>query len=192
MPAKLYHYAPNTREYLPRRYPEDHPYNFAEPSPMEPGVWLVPAFATLTEPPEVPAGMIAVFDPASDSWALTPTGVVHPPPPPPTAEERAAGIRAAVAEHLDVVARAQGFKGIDDAVSYADEPAVVRFQLLGRALRAWRSLTWAATLELIDAIDAGQAAMPADKPALFGLLPAFAPPTAEDIAAATAAKLGGA
>lgn len=191
MHAKLYHYDRLTGEHLPLRYPDGHPHNFADPSPMEPGVWLVPAFATLTEPPPASDGMAPVFDPESQVWRLKSLEVVHPPPPPPTLAEITASIAAAVTEHLDVVAGAQGFKDIDDAVSYAEEPAVVRFQLYGRALRAWRSLTRAAGLELIAAIEGGRAEPPADRAALFALLPAFQPPTVDEIMAATQAKLAG-
>lgn len=38
----------------------------ADPSPKEPGVWIVPAYATRETPPEVPSGQIAVRD--GDSW----------------------------------------------------------------------------------------------------------------------------
>lgn len=52
----------------------------------------------------------------------------------------------AVQRHLDAQARALGYDGIAAAVSYADEPAVARYQAEGQALRAWRSKVWEAAL----------------------------------------------
>lgn len=74
----------------------------------------------------------------------------------------------AVQRHLDAQARALGYDGIAAAVSYADEPAVARYQAEGQALRSWRSRVWEAALSAI-----GTAAS-ADE--LLRNLPAFAPP----------------
>jgi hypothetical protein len=40
----------------------------ADESPLEPGVWLTPAYATDIEPPAVPAGQQAIF--ADGAWQL--------------------------------------------------------------------------------------------------------------------------
>lgn len=42
----------------------------ANPNPLEPGQWLVPANATLIEPPTPGEGQVAQFDTDSQSWAL--------------------------------------------------------------------------------------------------------------------------
>lgn len=55
----------------------------------------------------------------------------------------AAGV-AAVQARLDAQAQAWGYDSIFTACTYAEEPSVPRFQAEGRALRAWRSATWAA------------------------------------------------
>jgi hypothetical protein len=34
----------------------------ADPSPMEPGVWLIPAYATTERPPFIPNGCVALFN----------------------------------------------------------------------------------------------------------------------------------
>lgn len=54
-----------------------------------------------------------------------------------------AGLIAAIQGHLDITAAAYGYDSIYTACTYADEPAVARFQSEGQALRAWRSLVWA-------------------------------------------------
>lgn len=87
--------------------------------------------------------------------------------PAPTREEQIALLSAAVERHLNVVARSYEFKGIDDAISYADEAAVPKFQEQGRAFRAWRSVVrgrW------FDVRDGG-----AELPTVAGLLAELPP-----------------
>ncbi len=92
----------------------------------------------------------------------------------PTADEIAALARAelsaAVQAHLDAEARALGYDTITLAISYADEPAVPRYQAEGQALRAWRSLAWDAAMPMINATP------PAPVAALIAALPEFVPP----------------
>ena len=90
----------------------------------------------------------------------------------PSVESTLAALTADVQAHLDATAQAFGYDSIYTAVSYADEPAVPKFQAEGRALRAWRSLVWAAAGAIRDAVEAGarQALSAAD---LIAELPAF-------------------
>jgi len=71
---------------------------------------------------------------------------VHVPPAPTIAD-----ITTAVQAHLDAAARAAGYDDIRSVVTYADEPAVPKFQADGQAFRAWRSLVWAKCYELLAA-----------------------------------------
>lgn len=58
---KIYHYDPETLEYTGE--------SVADPSPLEPGVWLIPAYATTTVPDVEPnEGEILVYE--NDVWAL--------------------------------------------------------------------------------------------------------------------------
>jgi len=57
----VYHYSPSTGEFTGT--------SEADPSPLEKGVWLLPANATFAEPPEAPAGHRAVYS-ESDGWGL--------------------------------------------------------------------------------------------------------------------------
>lgn len=52
----------------------------ADESPLEPGVFLLPANATFTPPPAVPPGQRAIFDPAFGVWELE--AIPQPPEPP--------------------------------------------------------------------------------------------------------------
>lgn len=62
----------------------------------------------------------------------------------------------AVQRHLDRVAQSWSYDDMRAACTYADEPAVQQFQAEGQALRAWRSLCWAACYQMLnDTIAAG-------------------------------------
>lgn len=84
---KVYHYHPNTGVYLGS--------SDADPSPLEPGVFLTPALATPKVVPSVPQGSRAVFK--NDQWAIEVIPEPLPPEPQPekTAEELAVEALAA-------------------------------------------------------------------------------------------------
>jgi hypothetical protein len=63
---KVYHYDPETKEYLGFS-------SAAEESPLEPGVWLIPAHATVEEPIEVVDDKMLVFN---SGWELVDRPVV--------------------------------------------------------------------------------------------------------------------
>lgn len=105
-----------------------------------------------------------------------------PPPPAPTAEQLAADRVASVAAHMDTAAQALSYDDIRAVVTYADEPAVPKFQAEGRAFRAWRSLVWAHCYQVLDDVQAGRRPIPsaaeliAELPALHIEYPADPPP----------------
>jgi hypothetical protein len=94
--------------------------------------------------------------------------------PAPTVEQIIVGLTAAVQQHMDDAARAYGYDNISSAVTYADEPAVEKFQKEGRAFRAWRSLVWAACYSLMPTYTDG----PPTAGDLIARLPSFTPPAA--------------
>ena len=57
----------------------------------------------------------------------------------------------ALDDHLNAEAVKLGYDDIKSAVTYADEPAVLKFQDEGRALRAWRSVCYEAGYVAINA-----------------------------------------
>ncbi|WKN20789.1 hypothetical protein [Azotobacter vinelandii] len=67
---------------------------------------------------------------------------------------------SAVQAHLDAEARALGYDDIRSAVTYADEPAVPKFQAEGIAFRSWRSLCWDYCYAQLAAVDAGEREAP--------------------------------
>lgn len=80
-------------------------------------------------------------------------------PPPPTPVQITASLTAAVQAHMDTQARALNYDDIKTAVTYADEPAVPKFQAEGQAMRAWRSLCWAHCYAVLDEVTAGNRAI---------------------------------
>lgn len=105
---------------------------------------------------EIPADAIVSAEPI----VMPAPVVVEPEPYIPTAEEIAAQTKQqliwTVQNHLDAAARALGYDDIKTAVTYADEPAVLKFQTEGKAFRAWRSLVWAACYAILDDVLAGE------------------------------------
>jgi len=138
-------------------------YSLADEDQRNPGQFLCPAFATFVEPPAegVPAGHTLVFDEAGEQWAVAALDAESfPVPPGETPEQMQAALTASVQAHLDSVARGLGYDNIFTAVTYADEPAVPKFQAEGQALRAWRSQVWGRCYELLGEVLAGTRAVP--------------------------------
>ncbi|USE78901.1 hypothetical protein NDR89_19900 [Cupriavidus gilardii] len=90
----------------------------------------------------------------------------EPAPRPATVGE----IRAAIQAHMDRKAQEMGYDGITSAVTYADEPAVPKFQAEGIAFREWRSLVWQAGYAYLAEVQAGTKPMPTVEEAI-ALLP---------------------
>lgn len=84
-------------------------------------------------------------------------------PPPPTPLQIEAQKVAIVQEHMDAAAQALRYDDIKTAVSYAEEPAVPKFQAEGQAFRAWRSLVWAKCYEILDDVNEGKRPIPSDE-----------------------------
>lgn len=90
----------------------------------------------------------------------------------PTVDEIKLGLVSAVQAHLDSGAQALGYDDIKTAATYADEPAVARFQSEGQALRAWRSLCWAHCHVVLADVMAGNREIPT-KESLIAELPSL-------------------
>lgn len=132
----------------------------ADESPLESGVFLIPAGCVETPPPELPAGMAARW--VNGKWVLEtiPVAPESPPEPKPepqtqTPEQVQKAFEDAIQLHMDNTARTFGYDDIKSAVTYAEEPAVQKFQLEGRGFRAWRSLVWGYTYEQEALVVAG-------------------------------------
>lgn len=155
-------------------------------SPADEGeVWLVPGNCLEAEPPPAVEGK-RYFAAANGLWIEedipVPRSPVEPSVPQPpdeapaaveleprvlTLQERAVALREGVQKYLDLTAASYGYADISTAVTYAEEPAVPRFQVQGRAFRAWRSHVWDFCYSLQDKVAAGQI----EEPTIDELLP---------------------
>lgn len=163
----IYHYHPTTGRYIAP--------GTADPDQLTEGEWLVPAFATTVEPPPEVEGMFAAF--IEGEWVLLAEPEPETPaePEPETPAQTKVRMARVLQDLLDTTAQAQDFDNIFTAVTYADEPAVPRFQIQGAALRAWRSLVWAAGYAVMDAVIAGARPVPTEEE-LLAEMPVFVPP----------------
>ena len=93
-------------------------------------------------------------------------------PPPPTPEQIEKALGDAVQAHLDAAAQARGYDNIFTAVTYADEPAVAKFQDDGKVLRAWRSNVWDKCYQVLAAVQSGKQPTPTAEELLASLPPA--------------------
>jgi hypothetical protein len=99
-----------------------------------------------------------VLDPATQSWVREQTDA-----------EKIEAVRVRLQLVMDDAARALGYDDIKTAITYADEPAVPKFQAEGQAFRVWRSMVWDACyahpamqgLAPIPSPDEAEALMPA-------------------------------
>lgn len=76
------------------------------------------------------------------------------------AEQIKTTLITAIQSHMDKTAQSLNYDDIKTACTYADEPAVPKFQSEGQVFRAWRSLVWAYCYAQLDAVTAGERAVP--------------------------------
>lgn len=113
-----------------------------------------------------------------DGWLYQHGKLVPPATTPVDSAAAMAGKWPLVQAFMDAKAVELGFQNLADAVSYAEEPAVLQFQEAGRALRAWRSLVRARFDEILAEVEAGERDIPSDDE-LISELPALEIPQGE-------------
>ncbi len=74
-----------------------------------------------------------------------------------------------VQDKLDNTAKQYGYDDIRSAVTYAEEPSVIKFQQEGQAFRAWRSLVWAKCYEVMAEVQSGTRSIPTEQEILAEL-----------------------
>lgn len=94
---------------------------------------------------------------SADSWRE-----VEPEQISPEAQQAAAqkALTDAVQAYMDAAAKAKGYDNLLSAVTYAEEPAVPKFEAEGIAFRAWRSAVWAYCYDQMAAVLTGQREIP--------------------------------
>jgi hypothetical protein len=156
--------------------------------PMEPGRWLIPGTCLEAEPPEAPPGqyVLAEVPPGqpgqAGTWVLRdipqppapPAPAPEPEPEPLTPEQLMQAMDDMLENMLDDIARSQGFRNMDRAVSYRGDPNPVT-DAKAQALFLYRSAFWARCDEEKALILAGEAEIPTLEEAK-AMLPVFTPP----------------
>ncbi|MGB6103631.1 MAG: hypothetical protein WBF88_07250 [Pusillimonas sp.] len=89
--------------------------------------------------------------------------------PPPGAEQIHAQKIELVQRYMDSAAQKLNYDSIANAITYAEEPAVPKFQAEGRGFRAWRSLVWAKCYEILDGVQTGMISIPTDEELIAAL-----------------------
>ena len=112
----------------------------------------LPFRSTPTKPPKLTGSQVARW--TGSGWEKL-AAAPEIDPYVPTAEEFAKAYELAVQARLDAAAIAARYDSIATAISYAEEPAVPKFQNDGKAFRAWRSLVWAYAYEQLALVLAG-------------------------------------
>ena len=84
-------------------------------------------------------------------------------------------LTASVQAHMDDQAHALNYDDIKTAVTYADEPAVPKFQAEGLVFREWRSLCWAHCYAAMAAVHLGERAIPTAEELIAELPPLVFP-----------------
>lgn len=160
---------------------------------FDPVAHFHPDVAALFEP--IPEGTV-VGATRNDDGAFTnpfpPVPGEPIPPVDPSEAEKIALIKrydGYVQKRLDDAARAFGYgdpnkpeiSPILHVISYADEPAVVKFQAEGRLFRACRSLTWAKSAVILQAVEVGERLVPSETDLLAELDAEVPLPTKADV-----------
>lgn len=147
----------------------------ADESPLESGVWLLPAGAVDSLPPSLSPGQRAKWTGSGFDLEAIPAPEVPPPPPPPTTEQLQAQYIAALDAHIDAKARARGYDSRVTCALRAGYPGP--FQAEGQAFAQWMDACYATGQQALAAVLAGQRPMPTTE-AFFDELPPMVWPEA--------------
>lgn len=89
----------------------------------------------------------------------------------PSEAQIVAAYMAAVQQHMDARAVTFGYDNLISVITYAEEPAVARYQAEGQAFRAWRSACWHTCEQMLAAVIAGERSAPTHDELLAELPP---------------------
>ena len=133
----------------------------------------LPFRTTFNKPPKLTGKQVARW--TGSEWeklaqAPTPEPIQEP------IEAVIARYEGAVQGAMESAARQRGYDSLFTAISYAEEPAVPRFQADGQAFRRWRSLVWDYAHTELGAVLAGEKPQP-DLETFLASLPVLELPT---------------
>lgn len=139
MSVIVYSYDPQTGAYIGE--------TVADVDQLDPDNVLYPAFTTNKRPHKPASGHQQFF--VNGAWEMRRITVPAPVIEQVTDVTRERRLKVLTQDYLDRIAASMGHRTIDLAVTYADEPAVPKYQLEGQRLRRLRSLVWMAHEEIV-------------------------------------------
>jgi len=125
----------------------------ADESPLEPGVWIIPARAVDAPPPKVPVGKLARWNGEKFIFETLPKPEVVPEHIP-TRDEIFALYSGHIQRRLDEFARTRNYDGILSAATYATS-SVAKFKTEGQYAVEARDMTWGKAYEIFAAVGDG-------------------------------------
>lgn len=148
----IYHYHPDTGALLGSRE--------ADESPLEPGVFLMPAFSTDVTPPAPVDGKYRIFSGESWSYADIPNPEEVEPEPeteegPPTEDD----YRVAIQAMIDAVAQSRRYDSGQAMGGYVNS-TVSAWAVEAQAFVAWRDGVWVYAYAELDKVMAGERTQP--------------------------------
>jgi len=138
-------------------------------SPLEEGVFLVPANCLEVAPPTAPEGYWPYA--VDGAWQVQRLPVQPEPEPQPNFEQRAAALLGAVDGHLDSAAQAKGYDNRNTFYMRAAVPSSP-FYREGIVFAIWMDAVYAKCYEVLAAVQSGAMTEPTQQQ-LLALLPAL-------------------
>lgn len=133
----------------------------ADPSPLEPERFLIPAGCVTVAPPAIPPEMMAVWNGAI--WSLLPLPSEQDAPTadtaPPTADQILAQLTKAIDMHVEAAAITRQYNSAAHMASYVAS-TVPQWAAEAQAFVAWRDAVWLFALDRLAAIQRGEEAVP--------------------------------
>lgn len=142
----------------------------ADESPLEPGVWLIPAGCVEVAPPAPQAGKVARWRNGRWDMATPPSGPVFTPVDPVEA------FRVSIDAHVTAAARSWGYNSAESLASYAAS-TIPEWAAEAQAFIEWRDAVWSQSLAALAEISAGTRPMPENPDTFIAFLPAIVRPT---------------
>jgi hypothetical protein len=160
----IFHYNKDTGDFFA--------YGEADPDPLTPDGWLIPAHATKKALPGYdPQTQTCKF--INGSWVVenipVPEPVVDPEPVPPTMEQMINLNIKAIQVEMDRMAKTYNYDNIISACSYAPQPVGAPFQAEGAAFLAWRSVVWSQAYAVLARVQAGEIPLPTVEEAIAAM-----------------------
>jgi len=156
----------------------------SDQSPLEPGVWLIPAGCVEIPPPAIPEGKRAIY--TGEGWDLVNEPVEESAPDPEPKSEPAdmlpedmrRYLTSIAQKHMDKTAQQRNYDGILSMCTYATSTNP-KFAAEGQAGVEWRDDVWALCYKLLDHVGDGSADSPTAAE-LIELLPTFSWPDTQE------------